>query len=435
MNEVISKENTRGYLDTVGSMLTGVLGCKDLPELMPKGEAEKKEAYYNMGAFLATIEANSVGTLKEIQGNPVLTAQFAQRFYELAKQSNWTFKYCYCFLQNASDKDTDGKKTGNKHKILRMGVQYQVEEKAIRGMGYDFEIKYITDNTTIKTKSYVDREHGKIVRLSEIEGGEDFLLSEAPDKISDKVNQSFVEDKVGSLYKQIKYIVVLLSKEPFELKISKNEIHSSLNATFYSWDNSYKQAYKMRNGAKAVFDIAIIHLMYKKLVLGSFEDDDEIGEVEVLNASNKADTNEHKSIWDNLKEADQVETGEGAQQQNVEECAPAEPQPTEIKEAEQVDNQADNATEQPQPEPAEAVADKPVEETWLSKHCKCIDAHANELDFLEKLLERYNALPAKSERYSEDDRKKVIDKVQALIKAKQTGTAKQAIAKEKEGMF
>jgi len=105
-----------------------------------------------------------------------------------------------------------------------------------------------------------------------------------------------------------------------------------------------------------------------------------------------------------------------------------------IKEAEQVDNQ-DDATEQQQSEQAEAVADKPVEESWLSKHCKCIDAHANELDFLEKLLERYNALPAKSERYSEDDRKKAIDKVQALIKARQTGTAKQAIAKEKEGMF
>jgi len=434
MNEVISKENTKGYLDTVGRMLTGVLGCKDLPELMPKDEVDKKEAYYNMGAFLATIEANSVGTLKEIQGSPVLTAQFAQRFYELAKQSNWTFKYCYCFLQNTSDKDTDCKKTGNKHKILRMGVQYQVEEKAIRGMGYDFEIKYITDKTTIKTKSYVDREHGKIVRLSEIEGGEDFLLSEAPDKISDKVNQSFVEDKVGSLYKQIKYIVVLLSKEPFELKISKNELHSSLNATFYNWDNSYKQAYKMRNGAKAVFDIAIMHLMYKKLVLGSFEDDDEIGEVEVLNASKKADADEHKSIWDNLKEADQVATSDVAQQQVGGEDMITEPQQAEIKDAEQVDNQAD-ATEQQQSEQAEAVADKPVEESWLSKHCKCIDAHANELDFLEKLLERYNALPAKSERYSEDDRKKVIDKVQALIKAKQTSAAKQAIAKEKEGMF
>ena len=434
MNEVISKENTKGYLNTVGSMLVTVLGCENLSELMPKGEAERKEAYYNMGAFLATIEANSVGTLKEIQCNPVLTAQFAQRFYELAKQSKWTFKYCYCFLQNTSDKDTDGKKTGNKHKILRMGVQYQVEEKAIREMGYDFEIKYITDKTTIKTKSYVDREHGKIVRLSEIEGGEDFLLSEAPDKISDKVNQSFVEDKVGSLYKQIKYIVVLLAKEPFELKISKNELHSSLNATFYSWDNSYKQAYKMRNGAKAVFDIAIIHLMYKKLVLGSFEDDDEIGEVEVLNASKKADVDEHKSIWDDLKEADQVETGEGVQQQEVEERAPAEPQPTEIKEAEQADNQA-NAVEQQQSEPTEAVVDKPVEESWLSKHCKHIDAHANDLSCLHKLLEKYEALPAKSERYSEDDRKKAIDKVQALIKAKQTSTAKQAGANEKEGMF
>ena len=435
MNEVISKENTKGYLNTVGSMLVTVLGCENLSELMPKGEAEKKEAYYNMSAFLATIEADSVGTLKEIQGNPVLTAQFAQRFYELAKQSNWTFKYCYCFLQNASDKDTDGKKTGNKHKILRMGVQYQVEEKAIRGMGYDFEIKYITDKTTIKTKSYVDREHGKIVRLSEIEGGEDFLLSEAPDKISDKVNQSFVEDKVGSLYKQIKYIVVLLSKEPFELKISKNELHSSLNATFYSWDNSYKQAYKMRNGAKAVFDIAIIHLMYKKLVLGSFEDDDEIGEVEVLNASNNADTNEHKSIWDNLKEADQVETSKVAQQQNVEECAPADPQPAEIKEAEQVADQADTV-EQPQPAQTETVADKPVEETWLSKQYKYIDDHADrDVAFWEKMLERCEALPANPDRFSEEDRQKVIDKLRAQIIAAHEREDKKAETNEKEGMF
>ena len=99
-----------------------------------------------------------------------------------------------------------------------------------------------------------------------------------------------------------------------------------------------------------------------------------------------------------------------------------------IKEAEQVDNQADTV-EQPQPAQTETVADKPVKESWLSKHCKHIDAHANDLSYLYKLLEKYEALPAKSERYSEDDRKKVIDKVQALIKAKQ------ASANEKEGMF
>ena len=105
-----------------------------------------------------------------------------------------------------------------------------------------------------------------------------------------------------------------------------------------------------------------------------------------------------------------------------------------IKEAEQVDGQVD-ATEQPQPAQTETVADKPVEETWLSKHCKHIDAHVNDESYLYKLLEKYEALPTKSERYSEDDRKKVIDKVQTLIKAKQTSAAKQASAKEKEGMF
>ena len=58
-----------------------------------------------------------------------------------------------------------------------------------------------------------------------------------------------------------------------------------------------------------------------------------------------------------------------------------------IKEAEQVDNQADTV-EQPQPAQTETVADKPVKESWLSKHCKHIDAHANDLSYLYKLLEK-----------------------------------------------
>lgn len=110
-------------------------------------------------------------------------------------------------------------------------------------------------------------------------------------------------------------------------------------------------------------------------------------------------------------------------------------QPTKIKEAVQVDNQAD-ATEQPQPAQAEAVADKPVEETWLSKQYKYIDDHADrDVAFWEKMLERCEALPANSDRFSEEDRQKVIDKVQALIKAKQASAAKQAGANEKEGCF
>ena len=105
-----------------------------------------------------------------------------------------------------------------------------------------------------------------------------------------------------------------------------------------------------------------------------------------------------------------------------------------IKEAEQVADQAD-ATEQQQPAQAETVADKPVEESWLSKHCKHIDAHANDESYLYKLLEKYEALPAKSERYSEDDRKKVIDKLRTELIIAHEREDKKAKTNEKEGMF
>lgn len=106
-----------------------------------------------------------------------------------------------------------------------------------------------------------------------------------------------------------------------------------------------------------------------------------------------------------------------------------------IKEAEQVDSQAD-APEQQQSEQAETVADKPVEESWLSKQYKYIDDHADrDVAFWEKMLERCEALPANPDRFSEDDRQKVIDKLRAEIIIAHEREDKKAKKNEKEGMF
>ena len=107
-------------------------------------------------------------------------------------------------------------------------------------------------------------------------------------------------------------------------------------------------------------------------------------------------------------------------------------QPAEIKEAEQIDSQADTV-EQPQPAQTEAVADKPVEETWLSKQYKYIDDHADrDVAFWEKMLERCEALPANPDRFSEDDREKVIDKLRAQIIAASERENKGVEKKEKD---
>ena len=340
-------------------------------------------------------------------------------------------KLCYSFTEQLVRLLTAGTKIDSRYLYValyglqgnnpsvQLGLQYQQEIDILHDAGYMF------GQPVLVPAGQEDK-----VRSVFNENGEETLKYEGHRCTLSSESTLGKSDEYGKTLKQIAYAFInyqfydahgLLHVGKYEIPL--DALECSVNRTKQQNDNAVKKgksktAKVMFSGLFRIVESACYHRLYNYLILR----DNDIEEYEIGQSFEKeqpkkesiAEINKRKALDALQKEKEQKEQ--------------------KIKEAEQVDSQAD-ATEQQQSEQAEAVADKPVEESWLSKHCKHIDAHANDEPYLYKLLEKYEALPAKSERYSEDDRKKAIDKVQALIKAKQTGTAKQAIAKEKEGMF
>ena len=308
--------NAREIYQYVTDVFNAVYGTDAFKKLLPQDQQKQKLAQYSFMSFLLRTGKTELET---ILNNLVLKQQFFIRLVKLAIDTNFNFDYSYCFTR-------ESKKNGV---TLMMGQQYQTEELALSQAGYVLDDPVVVmddDEYSIEDVNGVKTYYYKKTTQFDI-------MNTAPENIKDSINKTFIENNINKLYQNLRLCYVNYTTKDaiannfpkIHCEISKNEIHSSINATFYKWNGEYQSAYKSRQGFYGIIKIIAIHYLYNKLIKHSFTDDDQEAECEMIKTNNatqlsqpisyeeydaKIKAKQEAKLLQKQKEAEQTETGE-----------------------------------------------------------------------------------------------------------------------------
>lgn len=302
--------------------------CEDFIEAV----TTTKENKLSFAEFLLKAANTNNDIFDVLQNNIQLRYKFLSLLMRISKEANYDFRYCYCLLQ------------GKKQIELRMDIQYQEKLNILKRKGYNIQIEYVTEGDVFNEKIIVKN---GVVDYDYIFEKKTYELESTCASLASSCNQ-LTDDIIKIFDEKIKFafVIIVLNGKAQVLKISKNELSASLQSSLYKFSER-KVCFKEKIGLKAMLDIAIIHIMYNRLINFSYSstDDDEYN-YDIVNESKKQDNNNNnsKQVLDNFINND-VKDNDKKQDNNDTSANEATPsdipdklKKVEIKEAEPLNN-------------------------------------------------------------------------------------------------
>lgn len=245
--------------------------------------------------FLARLSNNVVkdendkwtNTYDLIQNDKRLLFNFIMNIKSiLVKYPNVDMNYVFAIPRRSTIKKGNEKQTII---TLQVGMQYQAQQQILSNFGYNFEIDYILEGDDFEEIKEINEKGEFMPKIKYTQHNED-LFTFSPDNLKEILQEQVYIDKVEEVYKKIRFAIVWIMKNNEKstyMKISKYEMFSSLNASLFDYKGEAKECFKNRNGIKATLDIAIIHILYKRLILKSNEDEAEMCEAQQISQVEK----------------------------------------------------------------------------------------------------------------------------------------------------
>jgi len=265
-----------------------------------------KEKKLSFAEFLLKTANTNNDIFDVFQNNIQLRYKFLSLLMRISEEANYDFRYCYCLLQ------------GKKQIELRMDIQYQEKLNILKRRGYNIQIEYVTEGDVFNEKIIVKN---GVVDYDYIFEKKTYELESTCASLASSCNQ-LTDDIIKIFDEKIKFafVIVVLNGKAQVLKISKNELSASLQSSLYKFSER-KACYKERIGLKAMLDIAIIHILYNRLINFSYQNTDDeyntdIEDRDSTNKDKKQDNDDSKQVLDSFINGNNVTNDVNSKQDN-----------------------------------------------------------------------------------------------------------------------
>lgn len=256
-------------------------------------EKINKNNKYKLSLADFLLKTNNNNFFEKINNNNNFKYHFISRLINLAELTNFDFTYCYCFLQGER---------------LRFDIQYQEKLKILNKKGFKIKIDYVLKDDIFNEK--IEIKESKAIYSYNFEKKNYSLMSVCQFFSNEEKGDKIIKEAKDKFDNEFYFAIALIEKDGNTdlYKISKNEVYASLKSSLSN------TCFKEKIGLKAMMDIAIIHIIYNRIINNSLssEDDEYISQYSYVDKENIL----LKNVKTVVKESNNVEETEDVEIKN-----------------------------------------------------------------------------------------------------------------------